>query len=89
MIRKQRKDHITHFNFCLPKTAGHGSNSKSAIIHSNLPSDQRLINHDSIQIPKPPKGWTQELSSASLEDESVPSCSNIDQLISATLVLYN
>jgi hypothetical protein len=82
MVRKEQKDHLTDFYFCLTKIGGHNSKSKHTIVYPSIPSDLRPVKHDdSLPIPKPRQQRTlheKEPASTSSEDEPGPPHSNVD-----------
>jgi len=77
----KEQDRLTDCYFCLTKTDGHNSKSKHTIVYPNIPSALRPVEHgDSLPNSKPPQQWTlqEEPNSTSPEDESGPSCFNVD-----------
>jgi hypothetical protein len=82
MVWREYEDHLTDCCCCLTKIDDHNFKSKHTKFYPNIPSALRPVEHDdSLPNPKPPQQWAlhkEEPTSNSPEDETGPSCSNVD-----------
>ena len=82
VVWREQQGQLTERYFCFTKINGHNRKATHIVGYPNSPSALRRVEHDdSLPIRKPPQQWTvheEEPTSTSLEDESGPSCHNVD-----------
>jgi hypothetical protein len=92
VVWRDQKNHLTDCYFYFTKIDGHNSKAKHNVGYPNSPSARKPVEHDdSLPIRKPPQQWTvykEEPTSNSPEDESGPSCSNVDPDFTELTVPY-